>query len=87
MSVADKTSLGEALCIEEDRVVKRDNTVAYRNKHLQLPEGPLRRHYVKARVKVREYPDTTLAIFHGPRRLAPFDTDGNSLNTDMRIAA
>ena len=28
----------------------------------------MRHHYVKATVKVRQYPDGTLAIFHGPRR-------------------
>ena len=47
----------ETLCVEEERVVGRDNTVAYRTLRLQLPESRMRPHYVKARVKVREYPD------------------------------
>ncbi len=34
----------EALCIEEERTVGRDNTIAWNNKRLQLPESPLRRH-------------------------------------------
>src|SRR5829696_6529991 len=65
--------LAETLCIEEERIVGRDNTVAYRTLRLQLPESRMRAHYVKARVKVRDYPDGTLAIFHGPRCLARYD--------------
>ena len=38
----------------------------------------MRAHYVKAQVKVRQYPDGTLAVFHGPlprplRRRGPRD--------------
>jgi len=87
VAVADVASLSETLCIEEDRVVARDNTVAYRNRRLQLPESRLRHHYVKARVKVREYPDDTLAVFHGPRLLARYQADGSIIDTDLRTAA
>jgi transposase len=76
---ADPTLLIETLCIEEERVVGRDNTVAYRTLRLQLPESRMRAHYVKARVKVRDYPDGTLAIFHGPRCLARYDADGRQI--------
>jgi len=54
---ADPARLAEILCIEEERIVARDNTVAYEGVRLQLPESRARAHYVKARVKVREYPD------------------------------
>ena len=67
MAVCDPASLADILCIEQERVVARDNTVAYEGRCLQLPESPVRAHYVKARVKVHEYPDGTLAVFHGPR--------------------
>jgi transposase len=73
---ADPTLLAETLCIEEERVVARDNTVAYDSHRLQLPASPARAHYVKARVKVREYPDRTLAVFHGPRRVAHYTAQG-----------
>lgn len=76
VTVADPASLAEILCIEEERVVARDNTIAHAGRRLQLPQSPLRAHYVKARVKVREYPDGTLAAFHGPRRLARYDAHG-----------
>ena len=76
---ADPTQLAETLCIEAERVVARDNTVAHAGLRLQLPQSPLRAHYVKARVKVRDYPDGTLAIFHGPRCLARYDADGRQI--------
>jgi hypothetical protein len=59
--------------VEEERVVGRDNTVAYARLRLQLPWIPARAHYVKARVKVRAYPDDEFAIFHRPRLLARYD--------------
>jgi hypothetical protein len=73
---ADPALLAETLCIEEERVVARDNTVAYDSRRLQLPESKARAHYVKARVKVREYPDGSLAVFHGPRRIAAYTAQG-----------
>lgn len=82
---ADPAMLAEVLCVEEERVVARDNTVAYAGHRLQLPQSPLRRHYVKARVKVRHYPDGTLAVFHGPRRIARYSAQGCEL-VDVPIA-
>jgi transposase len=76
---ADAALLGEILCIEHERVVARDNTVTYGERRLQLPQTPMRAHYVKARVKVREYPGGTLAVFHGPRRIARYSAQGIEL--------
>jgi hypothetical protein len=76
---ADPNLLIETLCIEEERVVGRDNTVAYKGLRLQLPESRMRAHYVKVRVKVRDYPDRTLAVFHGPRCLARYDAQGRQI--------
>ena len=45
----------EVLCVEEERTVGRDNTIAWNNMRLQIPESPLRRHYVQAKVKVHAY--------------------------------
>jgi transposase len=81
-------SLAEYLCIEEERVVNRDNTVAYESLKLQLPESRMRAHYVKARVKVRRYPNGTLSIFHGPKLLARYDAEGKLLIAETaKIAA
>jgi hypothetical protein len=59
--------------------VARDNTITYAGRRLQLPASPLRSHYVKAIVKVREYPDGTPAVFHGPWRIARYDAQGTEL--------
>jgi hypothetical protein len=70
--VADKALLTETLCVHEERVVGRDNTVSFDGRKLQLPESPLRHHYVKARVRVHQYPDGALAVFYGPRLIARY---------------
>jgi transposase len=79
----DPANLAEILCIEEERIVARDNTVAYEGVRLQLPESRARAHYVKARVKVREYPDGGLAVFHGPRLLARYDGEGRPVDNPV----
>ena len=75
--VADPAGLWrEILCIQEERIVGADNTVKYRNLRLQLPPSRLRSHFVKASVRVHEYPDGAIAVFWGPHRLADYDLDG-----------
>jgi transposase len=69
--------LEEVLCIQEDRVVGRDNCVSYQGLGLQLPPDRHRHHHVKARVKVHEYPDGRLAVFRGARCLARYHADGS----------
>jgi hypothetical protein len=76
---ADPNVLIETLCSEQERVVGRDNTVAYERLRLQLPQSRLRAHYVKAHVKVREYLDGTLSVLHGPRCLARYDAEGREI--------
>ncbi len=76
----------DILCHQQERVVGNDNTVRYGNRHLQLPKSPLRPHYVKARVRVHEYPDGTLAVFHGPRLLARYRADGQAIEQDKLAA-
>jgi transposase len=68
--------LREILCIQEERQVDRDNTVSWRRMKLQIPPSPLRAHFVKARVKVRQYHDGSHAVFHGPRCLGRYDAQG-----------
>jgi hypothetical protein len=68
--------LDEILCVEEERQVGNDNCVSYRTLKLQIPESPMRPHFVKARVKVHLYPDGSHAIFHGPRCIGRYDAKG-----------
>jgi len=74
VAVSDKQLLRDILCVQHERVVGRDNTISFAGKRLQLPPSPLRHHFVKAQVRVHEYPDGTLAAFHGPRRIASYDS-------------
>ncbi|MGO9845359.1 MAG: hypothetical protein ACLPKT_01790, partial [Methylocella sp.] len=68
--------LDEILCVEEERQVGQDNCVSYRTLKLQIPESPMRPHFVKARVKVHVYPDGSHALFHGPRCIGRYDKKG-----------
>lgn len=76
----------EILCIQEERQVGHDNTVTFHRLKLQIPPSPLRAHFVKARVRVRQYHDGTYAIFHGPRCLGRYDAAGAVIGA-MRQAA
>lgn len=80
-------TLEDILCIQEDRVVGNDNTVRYKGRVLQIPKQRHRHHYVKARVRVHEQPDGTLAVFHGPRRLARYAANGDLIDDANQKAA
>src|SRR5271156_3735058 len=74
--------LNEILSYQEDRVVQNDNTVSYKGLSLQLPPSRLRSHFVKATVRVHEYPDGRLAVFWGPHRLADYDARGSIIQPE-----
>ena len=79
-------ALDDILCVQEERVVGRDNTVRYEGRVLQIPEQRHRRHFVKASVRVHEYAeDGRLAIFHGPRRLADYEADGTLIEQNRLV--
>ncbi len=91
VSVANPAQLADTLCIQKARIVNKDNTVRYKGLSLQLPPSPVRHHYVKVKVRVHEYPDSTMAVFHGPRMLARFDAGGEMImeqdKTEQKDAA
>ena len=85
--VPDRSGVaGEILCLQEERRVGNDNTVKWRGLNLQIPPSPLRPHFVRATVRIHEYPDGRLAIFHGPHRLAEYDNHGKPTD-DAKLAA
>src|SRR5215470_13776486 len=85
--VADRTGrVRDILCLQEERRVGNDNTVKWRGLSLQIPSSPLRAHFVRATVRVHEYPDGRLAVFHGPHRLVDCDPAGNPCD-DTKLAA
>ena len=80
-------ALDDILCVHADRVVGNDNTVRYLGLSMQIPPDRHRHHYVKARVRVHEYPDGTLAVFHGPRCLARYRATGELAEPQCRQVA
>ena len=77
-------ALDDIPCIEEERVVGHDNTVRYEGHVRQILEARHRRHFVKARVRVHEYWDGSLALFHGPRRIASYTAEGSLADDDAK---
>jgi len=67
----------EVLCRHETRQVGNDNTVKWRGRRLQIPPSRLRPHFVRAQVRLHEYPDGAVALFWGPHRIAEFGPDGS----------
>lgn len=68
--------LANILCEQFERSVGKDNCVSFEALTLQIPADRYRQHYVKAKVRVHRYVDGTLAIFHGPRKLADYHARG-----------
>lgn len=70
-------NLDDILCIQEQRTVNKDNTVSYHNKKLQIAKDTHRYSYAKTKVKVHEYQDGSVGVFHGPRCLGVYEHDGS----------
>jgi len=85
--VPDRAGLApDILCIQEERQVGNDNTVKWHGRSLQIPPAAGRAHFVRATVRVHEYPDGSLAVFHGPRCLGRYTSDGTLLETNRAAA-
>jgi hypothetical protein len=70
------SNLDDILCEKYQRTVTADNCISFKGKILQIPANRYRCHYVKVKVRVHQYIDGSLAIFHGPRKLADYDSQG-----------
>lgn len=81
------TDLADILCEQHERVVGNDNCVRFERLVLQIPEVKHRLHFVKATVKVCRYTDGRLALFHGPRKLAVYDSTGKEVPQKTKKAA
>jgi hypothetical protein len=81
------TPIEDILCEQHVRQVGNDNCVRFDGMVLQIPQDQYRYHYVKVKVRVHHYPDETLAIFHGHRKLASFNSQGKEVVDADQIAA
>lgn len=75
------------LCEHHERTVGRDNCVSFEGMTLQIPADQYRCNYVKVHVRVHRYPDGSLAVFHGPRKLATYHPNGSLKNPRKEVAA
>jgi len=81
------TPLQDILCQQYERTVGNDNCVKFDGMTLQIPSDKYRFHYVKVKVRVHCYPNGKLAIFHGHRKLASFNSQGKEVsNLDKKVA-
>jgi transposase len=69
-------ALDDILCEQYERTVSKDNCIRFEGLVLQIPKDHHRCHYVKAKVRIHRYVDGQMAIFHGPRKLADYDSKG-----------
>jgi Winged helix-turn helix len=79
--------LPDILCEHHERKVDNDNCVSFEGMSLQIPADEYRHHYVRTAVRVHRYVDETLAVFHGPRKLALYDAQGRPAKEVQRLAA
>ena len=77
----------DILCEQHERTVSPDNCISFEGITLQIPPDKYRCHYVRVKVKVHRYTDGSLAIFHGPRKLADYDKNGKLKNKKKEKAA
>lgn len=80
-------NLDDILCEHYERTVTADNCVSFEGRTLQIPADKYRCHYVKVKVRVHRYMDGSLAIFHGPRKLANYDVQGKLMEIKNDKAA
>lgn len=78
--------LDDVLCIKEDRIVHKDNTVRYNGLILQIPPNSYRHHYVKAEVEVHEYLDKNIGIFYGHQNIGTYNNRGELLCVEPSIS-
>ena len=81
------TPLQDTLCEQYERTVGNDNCVKFDGMALQIQPDKYRFHYVKVKVRVHRYTNKTIAIFHGHRKLASFNSKGKEVsNCNKKVA-
>ena len=69
------------LSIQQERIVRNDNTVTYKNVILQIPQRPERIHFVRCPVIVHQFPDGTLGVSYQGKLLGQYQTDGKPISS------
>jgi transposase len=74
------------LSVQDERIVRNDNTVTYKNVILQIPERPERIHFVRCPVTVHEFPKGTLGISYQGKLLAEYTMNGKLIHRKKKAA-
>jgi len=81
------TTVEDILCEHYERTVGNDNCIRFDGLALQIPQDQYRYHYVRVKVRVHRYPNGNLAIFHGHRKLASYNSKGKEVViSDKKVA-
>lgn len=70
--------VGDYFCFKHTRTVTNDNTISFDGNQLQIPPGPRRRSYAKAKVDVFQHLDGCLEVCYHGQSLAIFQPADNS---------
>jgi transposase len=62
----------DVFCFKFTRVVAHDNTISFSGHKLQIPPGPGRRSFARARVEVRQHLDHSLSVHYQAQTLVTF---------------
>jgi hypothetical protein len=73
-----RVDLDQLLCVEEERVVGRDNVVVIAGPALQVAKQPGRRSCAGLRVLVRRHLDGQYSLWYGARCLGRYDRQGRA---------
>ena len=79
-------NLDDILCEQYERTVSPDNCVSFEGKKLQIQKDEYRCNYIRVKVRVHRYCDGSMAVFHGPRKLADYHSNGK-LKEKRKMAA
>lgn len=74
------------LSVQQQRVVRNDNTVTYKNIILQIPETSQRIHYVRCPVIVHEFSSGHLGVSYQGKLLCEYKADGKPFQERKRAA-
>lgn len=72
------------LSIQQERIVRNDNTVTCKNVILQIPERPERIHFVRCPVIVHGFPNGNLGVSYQGRLLGEYLADGRPVFSTRR---
>lgn len=79
--------IDDILCEHYERTVARNNCISFEGLTLQIPQDQHRCNYINVKVRIHRYPDGSLAVFHGPRKLANYHPNGQIKEDPEKDAA